>query len=172
MIVNYPERLASARLLLSRPTVADLPDLVAMHTSPEVMATLGGLRTAEELAALHDRFFAAWVRDGFGWWILRTKEDGRFVGRGGLRRIPIGGANEIELGYGLMPEFWGQELALELAKESVRIGFEVAGFDDIVCFTLPTNHRSRRVMEKAGFVYERDVEWSGSPHVFFRIRKS
>ena len=26
-------------------------------------------------------------------------------------------------------------------------------------------------MEKAGFVYERDVEYAGLPHVLYRIRK-
>ena len=31
------------------------------------------------------------------------------------------------------------------------------GLDSIIGFTLPHNQGSRRVLEKAGFVYERDV---------------
>ena len=42
-----------------------------------------------------------------------------FVGRGGLRRIEIGGRNEIELAYTLTPEFWGQGLATEIATACV-----------------------------------------------------
>ncbi len=171
MIHNFPEQLVTARLLLARPTAADLPELDAMHSNPQVMATLGGLRTPEELEAMNQRLFAAWERDGFSWWVLRGKSDGRFVGRGGLKRVHVGGRDEVEVGYGLMPEFWGQGLALELAGESIRVGFETVGLDEIVCFTLPTNRRSRRVMEKAGFVYERDVDHAGLPHVLYRIRK-
>ena len=41
---SFPERLETLRLVLTRPADADLPDLVALHTDPRVMATLGGLR--------------------------------------------------------------------------------------------------------------------------------
>ena len=81
------DRRETGRLILSRPRAADLPDLVAMHTDPEVMATLGGLRSPDELDAMHQRLLTTWERDGFGWWVARNRADGRFVGRGGLRRV-------------------------------------------------------------------------------------
>ena len=81
---------------------------------------------------------------------------GRFIGRGGLQRLPVDGREQIEVGYGLMSEFWGQGLATELAAESVRVAFEVLQLPELVCFTLPTNLASRRIMEKVGFRYERD----------------
>jgi RimJ/RimL family protein N-acetyltransferase len=49
------------------------------------------------------------------------------------------------------------------------VAFEDLGLIDVVCFTLPANRASRRVMEKAGFEYERDVVHAGSPHVLYRI---
>jgi RimJ/RimL family protein N-acetyltransferase len=167
----YPRRLETARLVLTRLTEADLPDLTAMHTDPQVMATLGGLRTPEELAALHRRLFATWEDYGFGLWVARRREDGRFVGRGGLRRVQVGGRDEVEVSYALVPAFWGQGLATELAVAAVRVGFEVLGLPELVCFTLLTNARSRRVMEKAGFRYERDVEHAGLPHALYRLRR-
>jgi RimJ/RimL family protein N-acetyltransferase len=123
------------------------------------------------LDASHRRLLGTWERDGFGWWVARHRPDGRFVGRGGLRRIQIGGREEVELGYGLVADFWGRGLATELARASVRVGFEVMGLPDLVSFTLPTNHKSRRVMEKVGFRYERDGEHAGLPHVFYRLRR-
>jgi RimJ/RimL family protein N-acetyltransferase len=42
----------------------------------------------------------------------------------------------------------------------------------VVCFTLTTNRASQRVMEKAGFEYERDIVHAGLPHVFYRITAS
>ncbi len=111
MTIPFPERLETRRLLLSRPEEADLPDLTAMHTDPRVMATLGGLRTTDELEAMHRRLFACWERDGFGWWVARHRPDGRFAGRGGLRRVHVGGREEVEVGYGLVADLWGQGLA-------------------------------------------------------------
>ena len=71
----------------------------------------------------------------------------------------------------IVTERWGQGLASELSEAAVRIGFDELGLDEIVAFTLPNNLGSRRVMEKAGFLYEREFEWKGRPHVLYRIRK-
>lgn len=165
----YPTRVETPRLVLTKPTPADLAELEAMHTDPRVMATLGGLLSPEELQERHRQYFAFWERDGFGWWIARTF-DGQFVGRGGLRRGRIEGQDVVELGYGLVPPFWGRGLATELVQESVRVGFDVLGIPDLVCFALPGNQASRRVMEKVGFRFERDIEHRGLSHVLYRLR--
>src|SRR5207248_4085536 len=157
----FPERLATDRLVLSRITEADLPDLTAMYRDARVMAALGGLIAPAEAAERHQRHLDHWARHAFGWWAARSRADGRFVGRGGLRYMPIGGREEVELGYGLVPEFWGQGLAAELAASGVRAGIEALGVPEVAAITLPTNARSRRVMEKVGFRYEREVEHAG-----------
>jgi RimJ/RimL family protein N-acetyltransferase/GrpB-like predicted nucleotidyltransferase (UPF0157 family) len=167
----FPARLGTPRMLLSRPTDEDRSDLVAMHTDPRVMATLGGLRTRDELEAMHQRLFACWNKDGFGVWIARDRHNGRFLGRGGLRRIQLAGRDEVEVAYALAADAWGQGLATELAEASVRAGFEVLRAPELVCFTLTTNAASQRVMQKAGFRYERDGEHAGLPHVFYRLRR-
>ena len=38
----------------------------------------------------------------------------------------------------------------------------------MIAYTLPDNLASRRVMEKAGFAYEREIQWVGMPHVLYR----
>ncbi len=118
---------------------------------------------------LFDRYMDHWQQHGFGLWVMRDPESGAYIGRGGLRIYPVDGQDEVEVGYALMPAFWGRGLATELARESVRIGFEVLGRADLISFTLPTNRASRRVMEKAGFAYERDGVYADMPHVFYRL---
>ena len=101
---------------------------------------------------------------------MRVKATGLFAGRGGLKHTSIGERDEVEVAYALLPQYWGQGLATELAVASVRAGFEVLHRPDLVCFTLTTNRASQRVMEKVGFRYERDVILCGaatrvlSPH--------
>ena len=96
---------------------------------------------------------------------IRSETDSRQYA---LKVVPIDGRDEMELSYGLVAAYWGRGLATELARASLRIGFEVLGRPDLICFTLPTNRASQRVMEKAGFRYERDGVWADLPHVFYR----
>jgi ribosomal-protein-alanine N-acetyltransferase len=162
------DELRTSRLLLARMRDGDLEDLVRMHRDPQVMATLGGIRAADETAQFLERQLVHWATHGFGWWLVRDLLTGRFIGRGGLRHVTVNDRAEVEVGYGLMPESWGRGLATELAHESVRVGFEELHRPDLVSFTLPTNRASRRVMEKVGFCYERDVVYGDLPHVLYR----
>jgi ribosomal-protein-alanine N-acetyltransferase len=91
------------------------------------------------------------------------------VGYAWLCHTQAGGKDEIELGYALLPEFWGKGLATEMAKATVAVGFEQLALPELVCFTLVTNEASQRVMEKAGFRYERDFVHVGLPHMFYRL---
>ncbi len=162
--------LRTARLRLTKIGPDDLDDLVHMYADPKVMATLGGVRTAQQVAVYLEHQSAHWALNGFGYWSARDLHTGRFVGRGGLRHATIEGRLEVEVGYGLLAEFWGRGLATELAREAVRVGFTELHLSELVCFTLSTNVASRRVMEAVGFRYERDFTWAELPHVLCRQR--
>src|SRR4051812_39654176 len=104
---TFPEILATRRLVLTRPTDADLPDLVAVHTDPRVMAHLGGARAPPGAGPVHRGLFDQWARDGFGYWVARARRTDEFVGLGGLRRADVDGAAEVEVGFALAYHAWG-----------------------------------------------------------------
>jgi RimJ/RimL family protein N-acetyltransferase len=158
------------RLLLQRITLRDLPDIERMEADAQTMATLGGVRDAAQSHRRFEDWLAHWDTHGFGLWIARDVATNEFAGRGGLRHTVVGGRPEIEVAYAFGPAFWGRGLATEMAEASVRAGFADLGLADLVCFTLTTNRASQRVMEKAGFAYERDVEHAGLPHRLCRLR--
>jgi RimJ/RimL family protein N-acetyltransferase len=163
------DELQTPRLLLQRMGANDLDDLTRMHLDPRVMATMGGIRLPEATADWLARQIGHWESCGFGLWMARDRASGQFAGRGGLHHIEIDDTDEIEVGYCFRDEFWGRGLATELARESIRVAFEVLRLPTIVCFTLPTNLASQRVMQKAGFRYERDIVYKDLPHVFYRL---
>jgi ribosomal-protein-alanine N-acetyltransferase len=163
------ETFRTDRLLAERLSEGDLADIRRMHRDPRVMATLGGLRSDEETARYLRDNLDHWDRYGYGIWALRDRTDGRFVSRAGLRNTHVGGEDEVELAYALVADYWNKGLATEMARAIPEVAFEDLGLTDVVCFTLPTNGASRRVMEKAGFEYERDVVHAGLPHVLYRI---
>ncbi|MBI1742341.1 GNAT family N-acetyltransferase [Candidatus Acetothermia bacterium] len=158
------------RLIAERITDAHSDELLRMHRDEKVMATLGGVRTEQAWTReFLNKSIAHWNQRGFGLWVFRDITNGEFVGRGGLRHILVAGSDEIELAYALMSEYWGQGFATEIAKHSLQIGFEMLHLTNIVCFTMTTNYASQRVMQKAGFTYERNIIHAHLPHVFYRM---
>jgi RimJ/RimL family protein N-acetyltransferase len=170
--MNPVEERQTPHLLLHRMGADDLDDLTRLHLDPRVMATMGGVRTLEQTRDWLGRQMGHWERTGFGLWMARERATGQFTGRGGLHYIQIEGREEVEVGYTFLPEYWGRGLATELARESIRVGFTVLNFPELICFTLTTNKASQRVMEKAGFRYERPITYTDLPHVLYRLRRT
>ena len=56
-----------------------------------------------------------------------------------------------EIGYDLLPKYWGQGYALEAIKAAISFGFFQCGFTCIFAYPSEKNIASCRVLEKAGF---------------------
>lgn len=163
------DRFETERLLATRLEDADEQWSRTFFREPEQIASLRIELTDEEI---HDRLMndiEHWDRHGFGVWALRDRATGEPIGRLGVRHIDIDGTDEVELLYGITAPRWGEGLATEAAAVAVELGFE-HGLASIVAFTLPTNGASRRVMEKTGFTYERDIEYQKLMHLLHRRR--
>jgi ribosomal-protein-alanine N-acetyltransferase len=143
-------------------------ELLGLLGDQRVGATLGGVLTLGEVRAVCEAMAEHWRRHGFGYWLWRDRERA-LVGRGGLHHTHVGGREEIEVGWAVMADRWGEGFATEIGRAAARHAFERLELLEIVAFTLPENHASRRVMEKLGFEYERDVLHAGLPHVLCRL---
>ena len=146
-------------------------DLRRMDEDERFMALLGGVRDTAGTVAYLEMNVKHWADHGFGMWMLRDAASSAIVGRAILRHLDVEGADEVEVGYGFLPEYWGRGLATEIAQACVRIGFEQLGLSSLVAITTPMNLASQRVMTKAGLAYERNIIHAGVPHVLFRIRR-
>ena len=158
------------RLIATRLSEGDFDALCSMHRDPGVMATLGGVRSDERTRAYLAENLAHWAEHGFGMWIFHDRNSGTFVGRGGLRHVVLEGRSEVEVFYALVRNAWRRGFATEIAAASVDIAFRQLALRDVVAFTLPDNAGSRRVMEKVGFTYERDITFHDLRHVLYRRR--
>lgn len=168
------ERLDTPRMVCERVHPDQAAEHLRLLLDPRVGATLWPRTEPPTEADILDGLtfkVEHWERHGFGMWLLRDRETGEMVGRGGLQYTYTAGLNDVEAGWAITPERWGQGLATELAHACVEVAFEHLGLLEIVAFTLPTNIASRRVMEKSGFEYERDIVHAGLPHVLYRRRR-
>lgn len=166
------ESIRTERLVLERIRAEDVEDMVAMHQDDRFVEVFGHRSTPEHVRTFIAKQIEGWDRLGFGPWTIRDRATGAFVGRGGLRSVAIDGTDEVELGYGLVPEWWGRGLATEMSRVALDVGFDRVGLESIVAFTLPANTRSRHVMEKVGMTFERDITWADVPHVLYRITRA
>ena len=133
-----------------------------------VMATMGGVWNDSKAHQKMQQNCRQWELYGHGQWLFFAKQTNEFVGRGGIRKVRVNNNDEVELGYALMPSFWGQGLAVEIGRKALTIAFDLFNYSSVVCYTQVSNQRSQRVMQKLDFSFEREILLADRPHVFYR----
>lgn len=151
------EPIKSERLFLRRWRDEDLEPFAALNADPVAMRFMPGVMTRAETLALIARIEEHFRVHGFGIWAVEVPGVAPFVGYLGLQRVGFGApfTPAVEIGWRLMPDFWGKGYATEGARAVLRYGFEKINLDQIVSFTVPANKASWSVMERIGMT--RDV---------------
>ena len=151
----------TARLLLRPIAFSDADFAVALFARPELVAhrpdrtPVPPDSTRKSLTA----DMAHWDAHSFGRWTIEL--DGLVIGFGGLtRRNGFGGLN---LSYHLEPTAWRRGFATEIVAEALAVAFGPLKQTRVFGLVRPANLASRRVMQKAGFHFERQIEITGAP---------
>jgi ribosomal-protein-alanine N-acetyltransferase len=108
---------------------------------------------------------------GHGLWAMILKSCGELVGDCGLTLQDVEGANEIEIGYHVRRDLWGQGLATEAARACRDLGFARLPAERLISLIRPENLPSRRVAEKNGMTVWKELNWRGLPHLVYAIRR-
>ncbi len=159
-----PAILETARLILRPFVLDDAANLYLLNSDPEVLRYTGDQPPASIEAArrgLLERPLADYRLHGFGRSACVLKATGQFIGFAGLKYVPE--LCEVDLGYRLSREFWGQGLATEAARASVAHGFNELGLQRIIGLVEPLHVASVRILQKCGMEYERTVDYRGEP---------
>jgi ribosomal-protein-alanine N-acetyltransferase len=161
--------LETERLLLRPICENDLDHLVALGNEPAVMDLVGTAkpRTREETAQRLQRIMAHWREHGFGYWALLDKAESSFAGWCGVgywHELP-----DAELGYALVPRYWGRGLATEAVVRVLRHGFEVLRLPRVVGVTRVENVASQKVMLKAGMTLRQPYQYDGHEGLMYAI---
>ncbi|KQO47362.1 MULTISPECIES: GNAT family N-acetyltransferase [unclassified Frigoribacterium] len=177
--------LTTDRLLLRRWRESDREPFAALNADPEVMRYFPATRTRAESDAMVDRLDAAIEADGFGLWAVERRDSATFVGFVGLSRPTFDPAlvGQVEIGWRLAREAWGQGFATEAAREAVRFAFDPSGADlpALISFTAAVNEPSRRVMRRLGMTHEPADDFEHPalppghelrPHVLYRLSRA
>lgn len=109
-------------------------------------------------------FYAGLLREdpqllGYGVWVLIERESRTVVGSAGFQGRP-GAEGEIELGYGVHPDFRNKGYATEAARALLRWASEQPGVKRVIARCDEDNIASQRVVERAGMI-RREVQANG-----------
>jgi RimJ/RimL family protein N-acetyltransferase len=147
------------RLRLRRLTVEDAEFVLRLASEPSFLEHIGdkGLRTLEDAERfLRDGYWTCQDKPGYGQFLVELKGSGAPVGVCGLlyrEKLRVS-----DIGFALLPEYWGSGLAFEAASAVLRYGSEELGVERIVGLTTTDNLPSIKLLEKLGMKHERTVK--------------
>jgi len=140
--------LVTPRLVLSPPTADDYEDFAALLGDPRVMDILGGAQVRSVAWRTFMQTAGAWAICGYGFFSVRERATGRFVGRIGCQR-PEGWPG-TEVGWGLTFDAQGQGYATEAAAACIDFAVDTLGWTEVIhCIAAP-NPPSVAVAERLG----------------------
>ncbi|WP_432562676.1 GNAT family N-acetyltransferase [Kineococcus sp. SYSU DK003] len=161
--------LSTSRLLLRRWTASDREPLAALNADPEVMRYFPSVldrEASDRLADYADGCFETLSAGGqpFGLTAVERRADGRFLGFTGLHRMRWY-PDDVEIGWRLARDVWGQGLATEAARAWVARARDVHALPRLISVVHPGNAASLAVTRKLGMREGWRAEAEGQPHV-------
>ena len=147
--------LDTPRLLIRPLEAGDAPFILQLLNEPSWLKNIGDKGVRSIADAEHyirtgpSQMLATY---GFGSRLLRLKASGEAIGMCGL--IKRDSLPEPDLGFALLPAFWGQGYAREAAEATLTDGTERLGIRRVLAICNPDNLASSKLLEALGFVLQ------------------
>lgn len=148
--------LQTERLVLHGHTVADFGECYAVWSDPLVTRHIGGRpSTEEETWARVLRYGGLWALLGYGYWAVRERETGRYVGDVGLADFrrdvapPLG--SDPEAGWVLAAWAHGRGFGTEAVRAVLAWSDANLPAPRTVCLIAPDNAASIHLARKCGY---------------------
>ena len=153
--------LETERLVVRQVTIDDAEFILGLLNEPSWLRFIGdkGVRTLDDARNyIATGPIASYERFGFGLSMTLQKSDGARIGLCGLLKRDA--LPDVDIGFALLPAYWGKGYALEAARAVLEDGRATHGLRRIVAITNPDNERSIQLLEKLGMKREGTVRIS------------
>ena len=146
--------LKTNNLLLRPIRDTDINHVLRGLSSHEVILYYGvSFFSLEEVKVQMD-WYARIEREETGrWWAIADPADEHFYGAIGIHDIHPQ-HRKAEIGFWLLPEYWGKGYITEAATRIIKHSFEDLGLHRIYAYVESENHNSKKVLHKLGFAHE------------------
>lgn len=176
--------LTTDRLILRSFEAGDVEPFAEVMSNKEAMWDLYSIEGVPQdpigfATWLIDDALSSWAKSGFGNWAICTNSSDlgphqRVIGFAGFtseEHLSLPSQEALEVGYTIRPEFGGNGLATEASVAVIEYGFDVLRTNKIVAVTSPNNMSSRRMMERLGMEYSKNISAYGSDCVLYAVTK-
>ena len=145
------------RLTFRELTPEDLDIVVSQLGDPRVMWMAAAPWTRERCRAWIDDNLG-WYRDlGYGQYLLIDRGSGDSLGECGMNPVEVEGVPEVEIGYNVRPDLWGQGLASEAGLACLEFARKIVQLPRVIALIDPRNDRSMRTAARIGMAFERQA---------------
>ena len=145
------------RLILRKFTRDDVSDVFEFSSNLEVVKWTGDKTISRKEEAL-DIIENIWLHEydeiGYARYAVYHKKDKKVIGFSGLKYEPEWDATDI--GYRLLPQYWGKGLATESVLPFISLGFNNFSLSKIIGAAYQINKASCRILEKIGMQLEKE----------------
>ncbi len=146
--------LTSQRLQLRQIVNTDLPNIFKGLSHPDIIRYYGVSYDSMEATKDQMRWFAELEQKGTGiWWAVCDRENGDFLGAGGFNNREEK-HQKAEIGFWLLPKYWGKGFMKEAMPVICKYGFEKLNLHRIEGFVEAENSNCKKAMAKLNFVKE------------------
>lgn len=154
----------TARLVLRRELDGDRVVWLEHMNTPAVMDHLGGPQTIEQVAAGFERMATTEVEGVLPFTLVALKGEGTLIGKCGLAVIEAAAApaalrGQVQLGWTLRADYWGQGYAREAAEAAIALAFDRFGLARVYGQTSERNVPSWRLMERLGMRRRAELDY-------------
>lgn len=166
--------LETERLVLRPHGLEDFADSLTLWSDPDVTRHIGGRTPAEdEVWSRLMRYAGFWTLLGYGYWVVRERDSGRFVGEVGFgdgrRGLGPAFSDTPEAGWAISPDAQGRGMAQEAV--AATLAWADARWRRTVCLIHPDNAASLRLAERNGFNAFERTTFKDAPTVLFERRR-
>ncbi|MCH1522852.1 MAG: GNAT family N-acetyltransferase [Arenicellales bacterium] len=186
ILQNQNLELVSARLFLRPLRESDVDLVLELFTDPEMMEYAGGPVKSERIRTEMAASIQRGADGSIGVWCICKAQTKEPIGTIALLPLPVEVEDtewelvctgempegDIEIGYFLRKDEWGQGYVSEAVSRVLEFAFSVACLEEIVAVIDPRNTASRKVLERTGFLSEGDRRAYRETCPGFRIAKS
>ena len=154
--------LETPRLVIRRMSTDDAPFILELLNDPSFIRYIGdkGVRTLEDARAyITSGPLASYAKFGYGLYLVELRETAESIGICGiLKRDTL---PNPDLGFAFLPRFWSKGFARESAAAVLAYARDVFVLERIAAITSPDNAPSIALLEKPGFVFDRQTRLTG-----------
>lgn len=159
------------RLIVRDLNPGDMDHFFLLNGNEEVMRYIRPVKTKAESDAQFEQIMALGPSvPANGRWAVVEKASDRFIGSFAIIPIPFD-PEKTQLGYSLIPEYWGRGLATELTIAGLHYFLTHTSIPEIFGVTETPNTASQKVLLKAGFAFHHKEVQEGKELMIYSYQR-